>query len=106
MPKEPETENFGKTLKIDQVTAADEGTYQCTASNLLGRASHKFHVHVEGAQYSLLKMIVLGQKRWEKGSKGGFLLSRLKQLHQFRPASWVWEGLHKVAALKQQQKYK
>lgn len=53
MPKdEPETENFGKTLKIDQVTAADEGTYQCTASNLMGSARHEFHVHVEGAQYS------------------------------------------------------
>ncbi|XP_066183261.1 neural cell adhesion molecule L1-like protein isoform X1 [Sylvia atricapilla] len=48
MPKEePETENFGKTLKIDQVTAADEGTYQCTASNPMGRARHEFHVHVE-----------------------------------------------------------
>ncbi|XP_063267404.1 neural cell adhesion molecule L1-like protein isoform X4 [Prinia subflava] len=48
MPKEePETENFGKTLKIEQVTAADEGTYQCTASNPLGRARHEFHVHVE-----------------------------------------------------------
>ncbi|NWY11637.1 NCHL1 protein, partial [Aphelocoma coerulescens] len=48
MPKdEPETENFGKILKIDQVTAADEGTYQCTASNLMGRARHEFNVHVE-----------------------------------------------------------
>ncbi|NXI19003.1 NCHL1 protein, partial [Irena cyanogastra] len=48
MPKEEtETENFGKTLKIDQVTAADEGTYQCTASNPMGRARHEFHVHVE-----------------------------------------------------------
>ncbi|XP_071295428.1 neural cell adhesion molecule L1-like protein isoform X3 [Agelaius tricolor] len=48
MPKdEPETENFGKILKIDQVTAADEGTYQCTASNAVGRARHEFHVHVE-----------------------------------------------------------
>ncbi|NWR35422.1 NCHL1 protein, partial [Tachuris rubrigastra] len=48
MPKdEPETENFGKILKIDQVTAADEGTYQCTASNPMGRARHEFHVHVE-----------------------------------------------------------
>ncbi|XP_041869707.1 neural cell adhesion molecule L1-like protein isoform X3 [Corvus kubaryi] len=48
MPKdEPETENFGKILKIDQVTAADEGTYQCTASNPMGRAWHEFHVHVE-----------------------------------------------------------
>uniref|UniRef100_A0A8C5UE56 Neural cell adhesion molecule L1-like protein n=1 Tax=Malurus cyaneus samueli TaxID=2593467 RepID=A0A8C5UE56_9PASS len=48
MPKEePETENFGKVLKIDQVTAADEGTYQCMASNPMGRARHEFHVHVE-----------------------------------------------------------
>ncbi|XP_068884487.1 neural cell adhesion molecule L1-like protein isoform X4 [Aphelocoma coerulescens] len=48
MPKdEPETENFGKILKIDQVTAADEGTYQCTASNPMGRARHEFNVHVE-----------------------------------------------------------
>lgn len=63
MPKdEPETENFGKTLKIDQVTAADEGTYQCTASNLMGSARHEFHVHVEGAQYSLLKLLVWDKK--------------------------------------------
>lgn len=69
MPKdEPETENFGKTLKIDKVTAADEGTYQCTASNALGRARHDFHVHVEGAQYSLLKF---GIKRVGMGSGGG-----------------------------------
>uniref|UniRef100_A0A8D2MJI7 Neural cell adhesion molecule L1-like protein n=1 Tax=Zonotrichia albicollis TaxID=44394 RepID=A0A8D2MJI7_ZONAL len=48
MPKdEPETENFGKTLKIDQVTAADEGKYECTASNPMGSAKHEFHVHVE-----------------------------------------------------------
>uniref|UniRef100_A0A8B9GMP0 Neural cell adhesion molecule L1-like protein n=1 Tax=Amazona collaria TaxID=241587 RepID=A0A8B9GMP0_9PSIT len=49
LPKdEPETENFGKILKIDHVTTADEGTYQCTASNPMGRAKHEFHVHVEG----------------------------------------------------------
>ncbi|KAM8994444.1 neural cell adhesion molecule L1-like protein isoform 6-T17 [Ara ararauna] len=48
LPKdEPETENFGKILKIDHVTTADEGTYQCTASNPMGRAKHEFHVHVE-----------------------------------------------------------
>ncbi|KFP91655.1 Neural cell adhesion molecule L1-like, partial [Apaloderma vittatum] len=48
VPKdEPETENFGKMLKIDQVTAADEGTYECTASNPMGRVKHEFHVHVE-----------------------------------------------------------
>uniref|UniRef100_A0A8C3QWB4 Cell adhesion molecule L1 like n=1 Tax=Cyanoderma ruficeps TaxID=181631 RepID=A0A8C3QWB4_9PASS len=56
MPKEePETENFGKTLKIEQVTAADEGTYQCTASNPMGRARHEFHVHVEGPPQWLKK---------------------------------------------------
>ncbi|KAM6126610.1 neural cell adhesion molecule L1-like protein [Phoenicopterus ruber ruber] len=60
LPKdEPETENFGKILKIDQVTAADEGTYQCTASNPMGRAKHEFHVHVEEPP------------RWIKEPKGG-----------------------------------
>lgn len=56
---EPETENFGKILKIDQVTAADEGTYQCTASNPMGRAKHEFHVHVEEPP------------RWIKEPEGG-----------------------------------
>ncbi|XP_075794781.1 neural cell adhesion molecule L1-like protein isoform X7 [Pelodiscus sinensis] len=41
------TESFGKILKIEQVSAADEGTYECTASNSVGRAKHEFHVHVE-----------------------------------------------------------
>ncbi|XP_074951733.1 neural cell adhesion molecule L1-like protein isoform X2 [Phalacrocorax aristotelis] len=60
LPKdEPETENFGKVLKIDQVTAADEGTYQCTASNPMGRARHEFHVHVEEPP------------RWIKEPEGG-----------------------------------
>ncbi|NXT29092.1 NCHL1 protein, partial [Syrrhaptes paradoxus] len=70
LPKdEPETENFGKILKIDQVTAADEGTYQCTASNPMGRVKHEFHVHVEepprwikkpeGAVYSVGMNLVL-----------------------------------------------
>ncbi|XP_010188780.1 PREDICTED: neural cell adhesion molecule L1-like protein, partial [Mesitornis unicolor] len=57
--EEPETENFGKILKIDQVTAADEGTYQCTASNPMGRAKHEFHVHVEEPP------------RWIKEPEGG-----------------------------------
>ncbi|XP_075014708.1 neural cell adhesion molecule L1-like protein [Calonectris borealis] len=56
---EPETENFGKILKIDQVTAADEGTYQCTASNPMGRTKHEFHVHVEEPP------------RWIKEPEGG-----------------------------------
>uniref|UniRef100_A0A8C8VIM3 Cell adhesion molecule L1 like n=1 Tax=Pelusios castaneus TaxID=367368 RepID=A0A8C8VIM3_9SAUR len=41
------TESFGKILKIEQVSAEDEGTYECTASNSLGRAKHEFQVHVE-----------------------------------------------------------
>ncbi|KAM6256426.1 neural cell adhesion molecule L1-like protein isoform 2-T3 [Porphyrio hochstetteri] len=60
LPKdEPETENFGKILKIDQVTATDEGTYQCTASNPMGRVKHEFHVHVEEPP------------RWIKEPEGG-----------------------------------
>ncbi|KAF2987860.1 hypothetical protein EK904_011982 [Melospiza melodia maxima] len=56
MPKdEPETENFGKTLKIEQVTSADEGKYECTASNPMGSAKHEFHVHVEGAHFNWTK---------------------------------------------------
>uniref|UniRef100_A0A8C6YVS7 Neural cell adhesion molecule L1-like protein n=1 Tax=Nothoprocta perdicaria TaxID=30464 RepID=A0A8C6YVS7_NOTPE len=48
LPKDkPVTENYGKILKIEQVSAADEGTYQCTASNSVGRVKHEFHVHVE-----------------------------------------------------------
>ncbi|XP_067398758.1 neural cell adhesion molecule L1-like protein isoform X3 [Emydura macquarii macquarii] len=41
------TESFGKVLKIEQVSAKDEGIYECTASNSLGRAKHEFQVHVE-----------------------------------------------------------
>ncbi|XP_043407506.1 neural cell adhesion molecule L1-like protein isoform X5 [Chelonia mydas] len=41
------TESFGKVLKIEQVSAADEGTYECTASNSMGRVKHEFQVHVE-----------------------------------------------------------
>ncbi|NXW43371.1 NCHL1 protein, partial [Nyctiprogne leucopyga] len=60
LPKEePETENFGKILKIDQVTAADEGTYECTASNPMGRVKHEFRVHVEEPP------------RWIKEPEGG-----------------------------------
>nr|XP_013035767.1 neural cell adhesion molecule L1-like protein isoform X5 [Anser cygnoides] len=60
LPKDkPVTENFGKILKIEQVSAADEGTYQCTASNPVGRAKHEFHVHVEEPP------------RWIKEPEGG-----------------------------------
>ncbi|XP_053891072.1 neural cell adhesion molecule L1-like protein isoform X3 [Malaclemys terrapin pileata] len=48
LPKDrAETESFGKILKIEQVSAADEGTYECTASNSVGKAKHEFQVHVE-----------------------------------------------------------
>ncbi|XP_071406307.1 neural cell adhesion molecule L1-like protein isoform X1 [Pithys albifrons albifrons] len=48
MPKDrAKTENFEKRLKIEDVTAADEGMYQCTASNPMGTTRHEFHVHVE-----------------------------------------------------------
>ncbi|XP_002720662.3 neural cell adhesion molecule L1-like protein isoform X1 [Oryctolagus cuniculus] len=48
LPKGRETkENYGKTLKIDDVSYRDRGNYRCTASNALGTASHNFHVVVE-----------------------------------------------------------
>ncbi|NWX13869.1 NCHL1 protein, partial [Aegotheles bennettii] len=60
LPKDKQkTENFEKVLKIEQVTAADEGTYQCTASNPMGRVKHEFHVHVEEPP------------RWIKAPEGG-----------------------------------
>ncbi|XP_032066487.1 neural cell adhesion molecule L1-like protein [Thamnophis elegans] len=40
-------ENFGKVLKIEQVTKDDEGTYECVASNDLGETKHEFKVRVE-----------------------------------------------------------
>lgn len=58
LPKDKSVkENFGKILKIEQVSAADEGTYQCTASNPMGRTKHEFHVHVEGMEYILLNFL-------------------------------------------------
>lgn len=36
-----------KTLKIENVSYQDRGNYRCTANNLLGKASHDFHVIVE-----------------------------------------------------------
>ncbi|XP_021265269.1 neural cell adhesion molecule L1-like protein isoform X2 [Numida meleagris] len=60
LPKDkPVTDKFGKVLKIENVSAADEGTYQCTASNSVGRAKHEFHVHVEEPP------------RWIKEPRGG-----------------------------------
>ncbi|XP_058534942.1 neural cell adhesion molecule L1-like protein isoform X1 [Ochotona princeps] len=48
LPKGRETkENYGKTLKIDNVSFRDKGNYRCTASNSLGEATHDFHVVVE-----------------------------------------------------------
>lgn len=68
LPKDkPVTDKFGKVLKIENVSAADEGTYQCMASNPVGRAKHEFHVHVEGEEYILLSFLfwtLIGDK-WE-----------------------------------------
>lgn len=41
-------ENYGKTLKIEDISYRDKGTYRCTANNALGSATHDFHVTVEG----------------------------------------------------------
>lgn len=49
LPKERETkENHGKTLKIENISYHDKGNYRCTANNLLGKASHDFHIIVQG----------------------------------------------------------
>ncbi|KAF4024062.1 hypothetical protein G4228_015864, partial [Cervus hanglu yarkandensis] len=48
LPKGRETkENYGKTLKIENVSYRDKGNYRCTANNFLGSATHDFHVIVE-----------------------------------------------------------
>ncbi|XP_008820919.1 neural cell adhesion molecule L1-like protein isoform X1 [Nannospalax galili] len=48
LPKGRETkENYGKTLKIENISYRDRGNYRCTANNLLGETSHDFHVIVE-----------------------------------------------------------
>ncbi|XP_056660422.1 neural cell adhesion molecule L1-like protein isoform X8 [Monodelphis domestica] len=48
LPKGRETqENFGKTLKIEQVTHMDKGHYHCMAKNYKGTAIHEFRVTVE-----------------------------------------------------------
>jgi hypothetical protein len=49
LPKGRETkENYGKTLKIENISFQDKGNYRCTAQNSLGIVSHDFHVIVEG----------------------------------------------------------
>nr|XP_004651559.2 neural cell adhesion molecule L1-like protein [Jaculus jaculus]XP_044989785.1 neural cell adhesion molecule L1-like protein [Jaculus jaculus]XP_044989786.1 neural cell adhesion molecule L1-like protein [Jaculus jaculus]XP_044989787.1 neural cell adhesion molecule L1-like protein [Jaculus jaculus]XP_044989788.1 neural cell adhesion molecule L1-like protein [Jaculus jaculus]XP_044989789.1 neural cell adhesion molecule L1-like protein [Jaculus jaculus]XP_044989790.1 neural cell adhesion molec len=48
LPKGRETkENYGNTLKIENISFRDKGNYRCTASNLLGTTTHDFHVIVE-----------------------------------------------------------
>uniref|UniRef100_A0A8C7AEN9 Neural cell adhesion molecule L1-like protein n=1 Tax=Neovison vison TaxID=452646 RepID=A0A8C7AEN9_NEOVI len=48
LPKGRETkENYGKTLKIENVSHRDRGNYRCTANNFLGSTTHDFHVTVE-----------------------------------------------------------
>ncbi|XP_069875079.1 neural cell adhesion molecule L1-like protein isoform X1 [Dipodomys merriami] len=52
LPKERETkENYGKTLKIENVSFQDKGLYRCIANNFLGMASHIFNVTVEEPPY-------------------------------------------------------
>ncbi|XP_069084980.1 neuronal cell adhesion molecule-like isoform X18 [Pleurodeles waltl] len=46
-------ENFGKTLKIIDVSQADAGNYKCTAKNSLGSTHHIFTVIVKAAPYWL-----------------------------------------------------
>ncbi|XP_029449318.1 neural cell adhesion molecule L1-like protein isoform X2 [Rhinatrema bivittatum] len=41
------TENYGKILKVKNVSEADGGTYRCIASNHIGTAQHEFHINVE-----------------------------------------------------------
>ncbi|XP_078270608.1 neural cell adhesion molecule L1-like protein isoform X6 [Rhinoraja longicauda] len=52
MPKHRATEeNFGKTLRIINVTILDDGRYQCKAENIFGAVKHSFSVTVEAAPY-------------------------------------------------------
>lgn len=84
LPKGRETkENYGKTLKIDNVSFRDKGNYRCTASNSLGEATHDFHVVVEGA-FPLLSSLFyfhLNENQYEVKcdcpSTSSFLLSRV-----------------------------
>ena len=39
-------------LIIPSITAADEGTYRCTASNVAGEVSHQVTVIVQGQRHS------------------------------------------------------
>lgn len=44
-------DNYGKTLKIENVSFQDRGTYHCMASNFHGVATHDFYVTVEEPPY-------------------------------------------------------
>ncbi|XP_036287998.1 neural cell adhesion molecule L1-like protein isoform X3 [Pipistrellus kuhlii] len=44
-------DNYGKTLKIENVSFQDKGTYHCMASNFHGVATHDFYVTVEEPPY-------------------------------------------------------
>uniref|UniRef100_A0A8D2LWW6 Neural cell adhesion molecule L1-like protein n=1 Tax=Varanus komodoensis TaxID=61221 RepID=A0A8D2LWW6_VARKO len=54
-PNRGAVENYGKILKIEQVTADDAGTYECIARNDLGEAKHEFTVGVEEPPTWVLK---------------------------------------------------
>ena len=60
LPKGRETkENYGKTLKIGNVSYRDKGNYRCTANNFLGSATHDFHVIVEGTLPMLIYFSII-----------------------------------------------
>lgn len=66
LPKGRETkENYGKTLKIENVSYRDRGNYRCTANNFLGSTSHDFHVVVEGTFPILIYFSSIKEKKGE-----------------------------------------
>ena len=59
LPKGETKENYGKTLKIENVSYRDKGNYRCTANNFLGSATHDFHVIVEGTLPMLIYFSII-----------------------------------------------
>ncbi|XP_039692758.1 neural cell adhesion molecule L1-like protein [Pteropus medius] len=72
LPKGRETkENYGKTLKIENVSYGDRGTYRCAASNSLGTARHDFRVTVEGTVPAPSWLVSFCFKTWAPTCVGG-----------------------------------